>query len=433
MAKTFEFTGPDGKTYEIQGPDDATEEQAFQMLQGQLGSGGGAPAAGSAPGAASPALPGPVSPGAGMGAATPTPEGSPGAGGELPMYDPSMPSDPRIKAQYEALQQQRADFDSMPALKRFLTGAGESVYSTGKGIQQLYNRVVGDDKRLAELQQEEADRRELNTPIEESGMGTAGQLAGFAAQAYVPGGAMTKGARLLTAGAPRAAQMGAQLGVEGALGGMQGGMQPTAPGESAMDNAERGAIVGGASRAIPGAAGAAAHFIGNKTGIAPTMAVMTRMLRGGAKNAEESAVRREAGRDMGRIMQGASVPVGSLSRDLGKIGRRYQSDLPASVLDQIDMLRNMPASMKLKGSAAAEMRTALNREAADSSGIRRTGLETLARKLDSHVDDALPKMQARLLRQARETYRTGRGQPGLGKLTPAAIGVSSMVRDDVEN
>lgn len=434
MAKTFEFTGPDGKTYEIQGPDDATEDQAFQMLQTQLGSGGGAPAAGPASGAASPALPGPVSPGVGMGAATPTPDGSPGAGeGELPAYDPSMPSDPRIIADYEALQKQRADFDALPALKKFLIGAGESVYSTGKGIQQLYNRAVGDDQRLAELQQEETERRRLNTPIEESGMGSAGQLAGFAAQAYVPGGAMTKGAKLLTAGAPRAVQMGTQLGVEGALGGMQGGMQPTAPGESPLDNAERGAIVGGASRAIPGAAGAAAHLIGNKTGISPTMAVMTRMLRGGAKNAEESAVRREAGRDMGKIMSQATVPLGGLSRDLGKIGRRYQRDLPASVLDQIDALRNMPSGAKLKGSAVAEMRTALNREAQDSTGIRRTGLETLARKLDDHVDTSLPKMQARLLRQARDTYRTGRGQPGLGKLTPAVIGVSSMMRDDVEN
>lgn len=34
---TFEFTGPDGKTYEIQGPDGATQEQAFSMLQQQLG------------------------------------------------------------------------------------------------------------------------------------------------------------------------------------------------------------------------------------------------------------------------------------------------------------------------------------------------------------------------------------------------------------
>lgn len=34
---TFEFTSPDGKTYEVQGPDGATQEQAFQMLQQQIG------------------------------------------------------------------------------------------------------------------------------------------------------------------------------------------------------------------------------------------------------------------------------------------------------------------------------------------------------------------------------------------------------------
>lgn len=434
MAKTFEFTAPDGKTYEVQGPDDATEEQAFQMLQAQLGSGGGAPAAGPGPGAASPALPGPVSPGAGMGAATPTPGGAPGAGeAELPAYDPSAPSDPRIIAQYEALQQQRADWDAMPALKRFMTGVGESVYSTGKGIQQLYNRAVGDDKRLAELQQEEADRRRLNTPIEESGLGQAGQLAGFAAQAYVPGGALTKGAKFLTAGAPRAAQIGTQLAAEGALGAAQGGMQPTAPGESAMDNAERGAAFGAAGRAVPGVVGSAASFIGNKSGVAPTMAAVTRLLRGSGRQAEESTARRAAGREMGQIMAGTTVPLGGLSKDLGKIGRRYQRDLPASVLDQIDMLRQMPAGAKLKGEAVAEMRTALNREAQDSTGIRRTGLESLARKIDDHVDNSLSKAKVRALRQARDTYRTGRAQPGLGRFTPAAIGVSSMMRDDVED
>lgn len=34
---TFEFTSPEGKTYTVNGPDGATKEQAFQMLQTQLG------------------------------------------------------------------------------------------------------------------------------------------------------------------------------------------------------------------------------------------------------------------------------------------------------------------------------------------------------------------------------------------------------------
>lgn len=40
----FEFRGPDGKTHSIEGPEGATQEQAFQMLQKQLG-GQSAPAA----------------------------------------------------------------------------------------------------------------------------------------------------------------------------------------------------------------------------------------------------------------------------------------------------------------------------------------------------------------------------------------------------
>lgn len=34
---TFEFTSPDGKTYEVEGPDGSTHEQAFEVLQKQLG------------------------------------------------------------------------------------------------------------------------------------------------------------------------------------------------------------------------------------------------------------------------------------------------------------------------------------------------------------------------------------------------------------
>jgi len=36
---TYEFSGPDGKTYEVGAPEGATQEQAFQMLQGQLAAG----------------------------------------------------------------------------------------------------------------------------------------------------------------------------------------------------------------------------------------------------------------------------------------------------------------------------------------------------------------------------------------------------------
>lgn len=41
---TFKFTSPDGKRYSVDGPDGATEQEAFQMLQSQLGAGPQAPA-----------------------------------------------------------------------------------------------------------------------------------------------------------------------------------------------------------------------------------------------------------------------------------------------------------------------------------------------------------------------------------------------------
>lgn len=52
---TFEFTSPDGKTHVVEGPEGATKEQAFAMLQQQLGS--AQPAAPSTPPPAQPAAP----------------------------------------------------------------------------------------------------------------------------------------------------------------------------------------------------------------------------------------------------------------------------------------------------------------------------------------------------------------------------------------
>jgi hypothetical protein len=41
---TFDFTAPDGKSYSVQGPEGATPEQAFQILQAQIGGAAAAPA-----------------------------------------------------------------------------------------------------------------------------------------------------------------------------------------------------------------------------------------------------------------------------------------------------------------------------------------------------------------------------------------------------
>ena len=51
---TFEFTSPDGKTYSVEGPEGATKEQAFGILQKQLGQ--------AAPATPAPAAPAPAAP-----------------------------------------------------------------------------------------------------------------------------------------------------------------------------------------------------------------------------------------------------------------------------------------------------------------------------------------------------------------------------------
>ena len=77
MAKTFTFTSPNGKIYDISGPDDATQEQAFAILQSQIGT----PGPGSkdfAPGVDKPGLP--------DSRTLPTPKNFPGFGNPAAEY-----------------------------------------------------------------------------------------------------------------------------------------------------------------------------------------------------------------------------------------------------------------------------------------------------------------------------------------------------------
>lgn len=424
-------TGPDGR--KLRFPDGTSEQEVMAVLQQQYPDAfGGAPAGPdpaqqAAPGAASPALPGPYQPGVAPGAAGGIPQDDPGA----LSVDPNMAPDPAIQRQYEETKQNRANVADMGGLQKFLAGAGESVYSTGKGIQQLYNMATGDKEKLAQLQAEELERRFRDQALTETGAAKAGQIGGYAAQAYLPAGAASKGASLATMAAPRGAQLAAQVGSEAAIGSALGGAQPTAPGESHRDNAERGAMVGAAGRLAPAAVGAGANLALAKTGISPFIDALKRAGRN-MEGGSENAARRAAGERMGQVMSRVNIPANPLAKDLARIGRRYQRDLPDSVLFQIQELGRYGGNAKLKGPAVAEMRTALNREAQASEGIRRSGLESIARTLDEHVENQMTRAQVKALRQARTEYRTGRPQPGMSKATPFALGVNSTLRDDID-
>jgi len=78
MAKTFTFTSPNGKIYDISGPDDATQEQAFAILQSQIGTPG--------PGSKDFAPSGADKPGLPDSRTMPTPKNFPGFGNPAAEY-----------------------------------------------------------------------------------------------------------------------------------------------------------------------------------------------------------------------------------------------------------------------------------------------------------------------------------------------------------
>ena len=94
---SFTFTSPEGKSYTVNGPDGATKEQAFQMLQAQLGT--------------------------------------------VSKPDPSHPA--------------KSAADDVGIGEALLIGAGRTGDKIISGVRQLYNSAIGDEKTLKELKTRE--------------------------------------------------------------------------------------------------------------------------------------------------------------------------------------------------------------------------------------------------------------------------------------
>lgn len=402
----YVFKSPDGKTYTVNAPDGVSEQEAFQMLQQQLGEQPPAPP----PGAPDPDWQ------AGLPAVPPAPGGPSGPG---PVPTPGAPADPARRGREEVV-------DKMPWYEKFGAGAGQSVDSSIRGVRQLLNMATGDDEDLAMLQQEEAAAREADEALLDSGWGRTGQIAGHLAQLAIPAGYISKGTKALTAGLPRAAQVGGVLAAESGLGGAYGAMQPTVEGESHGDNAAVGAALGAGSRLAPWALGAGARVVGEKSGVSPALRIAASALRGAGKGADDaapSAVRQAAGRRIGEITQGVRVPLKPLAGEFAAIERSYGKSLPSPVRDQLRALADWGKRYdgQLKGEKLQEMRTALHREATKREGMSQSGLERVARVLDEAVEGQLSGAKLRALRQARTEYRTGLAQPGVRFTAPATV------------
>lgn len=375
-----------------------------------------APAA-PAPGPAGPPTP-PPAPGGppGPGVATPV-AGPPGA---PPGAAPGPPSRgpgtfvPKTPGQLEAerLQDQQKMMDGISPVQKFLGGMGQSFDSTARGGRQVWNYLTGDDEELAQLKQEEADRRQTDKALLSTGAGRAGQISGYVAQSLAPGGLALKGLRAAGAGA------GAIAATEGALGAAQGGLQATVEGESRAKNAAAGGTIGAAlpggvaaGRAIGGAASGLAHAVNPSLGRAATAMTATAALarRSSAK------VKAKAGAKIGELTDNIRVPLTSaMVKELRAARDSIATSIPRDLARNIDTMLSFGPNAKLKGKQLELLRQEINAAARAAKASSNPGVAASAIRLNQikrGVDKAqfsqMTKAQVAALKKAREQFNTG--------------------------
>jgi hypothetical protein len=137
---------------------------------------------------------------------------------------------------------------------KFWAGAGQSVYDTGRGLAQLVGlRNKGDTDA----------QRSMDAPLDQTGAGLAGNIAGGVAQSVIPGmGAEALGTKIAaklgtSPGALQAAQAVYRITRPAATGAGYGAIAPVGTGETRAGNAGIGAVAG----EIGGVAGDAANSV----------------------------------------------------------------------------------------------------------------------------------------------------------------------------
>lgn len=135
---------------------------------------------------------------------------------------------------------------------RFLSGAGQSMMDTYRGIKQLAG---------FQSPQETDEQRRLDAPLDRTGAGLAGNVAGGIAQFALPGmGAEAAGAKIASrlATSPdalRAAQAVYRIASPAATGAGIGAVAPVGSDETRLGNTGRGAIAGEAGQILGTGAG----------------------------------------------------------------------------------------------------------------------------------------------------------------------------------
>lgn len=161
-----------------------------------------------------------------------------------PIVDNTMRSSapgPRDQPGGDRWMAQYGPTSGMSGTQKFLAGAGQSFYDTGRGISQM---LGGQSKEDTD------EQRRLDAPLDQTGAGLAGNIAGGVAQSLVPGmGAEAVGAkiasRLATSpGALQSAQAIYRLASPAATGAAYGAAAPVGTNETRLGNAGMGAAAG---------------------------------------------------------------------------------------------------------------------------------------------------------------------------------------------
>jgi hypothetical protein len=261
---TFEFSSPEGKTYSVDGPDGATQEQAWGMLQQQIGAQKGAPAA-------------------------PAPSPAPGSDQPLRVADVARmvykglnnvsPVGPVLDA--------LGTGDPIADLKNVVAGGVRGAGSIGATLLSPVDKAMGtsNDERRADM-----DKALTNLGADTSaplfGLGKVGaEIAGTAGA----GGAIGNGLRAL----PLIGRAAAPLATAIESGGMTTGLAP-----SSLIGQAGNLLLRGAGGAVSGAA---------QAGLVDPSQAGTGALIGGATPIA-TALAGKAAQGIGSVLRGPDVP-----------------------------------------------------------------------------------------------------------------------------
>lgn len=402
MAKTFRFKGPDGQTYKINAPDDATEEQAFEILQSQIDM--------RQPEEAAPER-------------QPFSDIGPVA---------SMDATPRSVVESEQAAQEAGP------LKKAGKAALNTYARTGRGIRQAF---ATDPATISRLEDKENLRRMEEAPWETGVAGTLGGLAGSVGQMVGPAAGVRGALKAL----PHSTRLGAvlkALTTNAVPAAAYGVSQPVVGDEERSDNAMLYGATGAAGPAI-GAAAKAAVPIATSIPLAGSY-VASKTAAGAAKSAVDRAgteaasyAQKEAGKTIGKRMANVLVPTrdaaGKKPTEIVTTARRVLKDYPTSlpgdtrkVVEDIAGRRGKPFT----GEEVQEMWMRVFRAAQKEGGDASVGLEALGRALKESAKDAQPGRLSRgQLTEAMRVWGGGAPDPKVGVAGPTTASLIDQQRN----